>query len=709
MQIIINNEIQTVEPNNVVLYEAGKLLKTSINCGRCTLQDNGNEISWNKSARALLLLHKEKFHKLLEKTLPESQMPFEDTVFESETRKLVVRIKFEFFKQISDAGFPGDLADNVIKKFNDVIQSDAAELKAANALNLNSTNENYSKACEQLESEYVVKLHSKLRGEPKHLDKILTKCCVDILDKYDKKTSKFPFFITNDCRSVFQYRLLSRDREFATEYRAYMKQYMDDFRKVVDVIFDQILSDYELQVNTKLPTFPMSETELEFLLKSEKKIATSDFDLKTKTIPGRQRAASKAYIKHRRKSLVDSIKMDQENMSIFNMDASEYFSTRLWDEKIQPIRDRVKNGDYVEITEFQEEFSTFKNSYNLAARGPASSIVWDRRKKETDSWEENIVALISARPFDGKNIEFIYNNIMNSTLTLIDQLAADLGWGWAGNGQYRRAATGYKWICTMKTDGFWSDRLPSFMLYDFAHGFKNLVPSDPIIEYINPRQINTRIYGPYPEDNTITRKVDYTVTEQLTWESSTKFSFDQEISDSYKQGIKEMWETSIGLRFGFSQELFNKHGRTKTITRTESSTSEIFIPAGKRIQITSIVSDQSITVNYIATLIVTASLRIKGFLRLGSEEGPDANYHSEFRGKRSEKYWQYDFGDMTEIYDQMVQNRAPWLWNECQQDHPRISSVLEQLKDPKKYEYIVSGKFHGINGVRVEEKSTVLR
>ncbi|CAG8591766.1 10383_t:CDS:2, partial [Funneliformis caledonium] len=441
----------------------------------------------------------------------------------------------------------------------------------------------------------------------------------------------------------------------------------------------------------------------------EKKNATSDFDSKTKAIPGRQRSSSEAYIKRRRKALIDSINTEQNHMNIFNMESSDYFCTTLWDKKIQHIRDAVKNGDYVTITEYQEDFRTFKDSYGLAARGPASSIVWNRRKKETDSWEENIVRLLSARPFDGKNMEFIYNNIMNSTLTPIDQLAADLGWGWAGNGQYKRASTGYKWVCTMKSDGFWNDRPPSFMLYDFKHGFKNLVPSDPIIEYINPRQINTRIYGPYPDDFTITRKVDYIVTEQLTWESSKKFSFDQEISDSYKQGIKEMWETSIGLRFGFSQELFNKHGRTKTVTRTESNTSEIFIPAGKRIMVTSIVSDQSITVNYIATLIVTASLRIYGFLRLGSEENLDANYHSEFRGDRSEKYWHYDFGDMTEIFDQMIQNRAPWLWNECLHDHPRISSSVEQLKDPKKYEFIVSGKFHGINGVRVEEKTTVLR
>ncbi|CAG8645483.1 7821_t:CDS:2, partial [Funneliformis caledonium] len=194
---------------------------------------------------------------------PESQMPFEDTLFESETRRLVVRIKIEFFKRSSDAGFPSDICDDIYKKFIDVIRSNTAELKAINALYLSSTKEKYSETCEQLEAKYVVNLHSRLLGEPKRLDKILTKCRVDILDKYDKKASKFPSFITNDYRSVFQYRLLSRDTEFATQYRAYTEQYMDDFRRNVDDLYNQILSDYQIQVNTNLPTFPMSETELE--------------------------------------------------------------------------------------------------------------------------------------------------------------------------------------------------------------------------------------------------------------------------------------------------------------------------------------------------------------------------------------------------------------------------------------------------------------
>ena len=52
--------------------------------------------------------------------------------------------------------------------------------------------------------------------------------------------------------------------------------------------------------------------------------------------------------------------------------------------------------------------------------------------------------------------------------------------------------------------------------------------------------------------------------------------------------------------------------------------------------------------------------------------------------------------------------REPWLWNECKNDHPRLTSVLEQLKDSNKYEFIVSGRFNGINGIMIEDKTTIL-
>ena len=52
-----------------------------------------------------------------------------------------------------------------------------------------------------------------------------------------------------------------------------------------------------------------------------------------------------------------------------------------------------------------------------------------------------------------------------------------------------------KWSCNLDKVG-----LPSYELYDLKFEFKDLLPSDPIIEYINPRQVDTTIYGPYPTE-----------------------------------------------------------------------------------------------------------------------------------------------------------------------------------------------------------------
>jgi len=48
-------------------------------------------------------------------------------------------------------------------------------------------------------------------------------------------------------------------------------------------------------------------------------------------------------------------------------------------------------------------------------------------EKVSDSLDANVKRSIMARSYDGKNVESIYDDIRNSTLNLIDQLAADLG------------------------------------------------------------------------------------------------------------------------------------------------------------------------------------------------------------------------------------------------------------------------------------------
>ncbi|CAG8567426.1 12944_t:CDS:2 [Funneliformis caledonium] len=662
--------------------------------------------SCEKKSRILLFSSIKIFQRNLDNLIPYDQMPFKNIQLVLSTKKLIDRSINEFRQRSFDVDIPLDIADVICKNFSDTIKSQVAELKEINELSLNSTEQEYSRTCKQLLAEYVVKLYNSLRGEPEMFETIITKCTADIMKKYDKKIASYPEFIIKEHYHVFKNKLNSKNKKFRIEYNAYLKQYMKDFKKKVKAIHKNVFHEYKLEVNVKIPNIPMSLRELDILLYDRKDKYHSLFDTKTAALSG-QREASKAYIQRRKNILVESINEEQENMSRYNQDASKECCNNIWDKKVQPICDKVKKGDYDSLEKFQKELNTFEHSYRNEALGPEIDTVWKKRFKAIDSWKANIKRSFMAVPYNHKNIETIYNEIMKSTLTPIDRMAEHLGLAWAGSGHYRRTARGYTWDCTRK-DVNHKNKLPSYVLYDFKSGLKDLITSDPIIEYVNPREIDISIYGPYPTDTTITRKVDYSVTEQLIWECSKKFSFNQEASASYKQGVKEIWEASISLKFGFSQELFNKDGGTKTITRTESAVSDIFIPAGKRVQVTSISYDQSVTINYIAIFNVSASLRMEGVLLWGAES-PEKNYHQDFQEGGTGNHWSHDFGDITEIYDQMMQNREPWLWDECKRDNPELTSILGQLKDPKKYEFIVSGKFNGVNGVRVEDKVKILR
>ncbi|CAI2190636.1 8544_t:CDS:2, partial [Funneliformis geosporum] len=656
------------------------------------------------AARRLLFSSEEKCQIELEQLFPNGKMPFVMDHIKSEVKNHINRSIRKFRKQLSVSEYPVNLADDTIKKFSDIIQSQVDDLLDINESRLNQAKEDYRQTCEQLMAEYVVQLNNSLRGEPETFFTITSKCSDVIMSKYDQEIAKFPKFIIHNDRNIFQSNLISRNLAFRIQYDEYLKQYMDDFKKNVDDIYDNVIHEYKLKVNTKLPNIPMSEEELATLLYVNKVKYHLLFDSGTSALPG-QKKTSRVYVQQRKNVLVVRINTEQDNMIGYNKDASKECCNKIWDEKVEFIRDKVKNGNYDTLDRFHKDLNTFKNSYLLAASGPSIYSVWQQRLKEINSWEANIRRSIMAIPHNGKSVETIYNEIMKSTLIPIDELAKYLGIAWAGSGHYRRTASGYMWFCTKK-DVDRKYALPSYV-YDFKSNFKDLIPSDPIIEYVNPRQVNTTIYGPYPTDTTITRNVDYAVNEQVIWESSKKFTFNQETSASYKQGVKDIWEAFISLKFGFSQELFKKDGGTKTLTRTETSTNQINIPAGKRVEVTSIIHDQSVSINYIATFVVSASLKMDGTLLWGSE-GLEKNYHKDYQGG-SRTHWSHNFGDITEIYNQMMQNsREPWLWDECKRDHPKLTSVLEQLKDSQNYEFIVSGTFNGVNGVRIEDKIKVL-
>ena len=85
----------------------------------------------------------------------------------------------------------------------------------------------------------------------------------------------------------------------------------------------------------------------------------SDFDSKTKSLPG-QRKASEAYIEQRRNTLLDCIEKKQITMNRINNDTSNELCNSQWDKKVQHIRNKVKNENYVKLSEFKEDFRNFE-------------------------------------------------------------------------------------------------------------------------------------------------------------------------------------------------------------------------------------------------------------------------------------------------------------------------------------------------------------
>jgi len=163
---------------------------------------------WNKKAKNLLYSNEKTFHEELAKELPVTEMPFKDTYFELKVMKLLDRSKLEFRHQIAD--FPN--GDEIYKMFSDTIQSIITSLRNINTKSLNSVKNEYYHTVNQLIAEYVVNLNAALRGEPELFVTITTKHNDDIMIKYDQKTARYPVFIIDDNRPLFQYKVSSKCR-----------------------------------------------------------------------------------------------------------------------------------------------------------------------------------------------------------------------------------------------------------------------------------------------------------------------------------------------------------------------------------------------------------------------------------------------------------------------------------------------------------------
>ncbi len=110
-------------------------------------------------------------------------------------------------------------------------------------------------------------------------------------------------------------------------------------------------------------------------------------------------------------------------MNRINNDTSSEFCNSQQDKRVQYIRNEFRQCDIILILDFQEDFRNFE---------VLTQISFGMNEKVSDSLDANVKRSIMARSYDGKNVESIYDDIRNSTLNLIDQLAADLGSAQAG-------------------------------------------------------------------------------------------------------------------------------------------------------------------------------------------------------------------------------------------------------------------------------------
>lgn len=200
-----------------------------------------------------------------------------------------------------------------------------------------------------------------------------------------------------------------------------------------------------------------------------------------------------------------------------------------------------------------------------------------------------------------------------------------------------------------------------------------------------------------------------TITDSFTWGQSAG------LEASYKWGVKDTWEASVKGVFNANMSATN----TKTAT-TQFSTSistSLVLPANRTNVVNQMVFNQRTSLPYTAKVHVIPKLRFdNGFTKWGGGgdyvTNPNTSALKASARKGDRNYGDQDFTRSDEIRADAKADADPWHWRLAMQRKPYLTTILDNLADPRCYEVYVKGKWEGITGkysvTTVTPKTTTL-
>merc|ERR1719245_26965 len=295
-------------------------------------------------------------------------------------------------------------------------------------------------------------------------------------------------------------------------------------------------------------------------------------------------------------------------------------------------------------------------------------------------------------------------------------LAHYMGYAWCAGcrGQYvgedfRKDGDSWKADQSHMCSGHkWQERLEiaygdwDLIISDMAYG--DTVLTDLVPETIDEGQFTNNLRFPTTQvverETQVTRSVSH--TDENTWTHNVA----AEITVAYSPpdatgGPSSSFTFTYGHEWGSTT--INEEGEEDV--ETFSTSAEVTIEPYSSIGFRLILLKTKRTLPYTATILISFSVELKGFMRWGGNGGT-TNFHIDEHGSDNRNTIHYKFGDESvpfyeDLKDKSDQNELPWMWEEMRATHPSVQSYIDDLQYESRYQFELRGKFDDVSGKEV--------
>ncbi|KAL1966183.1 hypothetical protein VTN77DRAFT_4735 [Rasamsonia byssochlamydoides] len=554
---------------------------------------------------------------------------------------------------------------------------------------------------------YQTQLNGSLKPkeEPSSFDDITDATAYRDQFKQYFEQQKISGNLASDFLARFDARVSSLKADFRREYMTVHAEFLTYLENELARIIRLRLEDFKMEADSIAISKTLLRSELDSKLVAHARKTLNDFEANVKTFKISQ-ADGRNRVNTARHSLEDNVLAHQRSKFILLHTVVEVWNRQTMNKYGNVVLSGVADYTIDTVEKLSAAIDTAKESYFREACG------------EFDEKEKHWIAFQEKTPRLYENIRrcqnlFIIKDVDRASITsdmekrVIEKLRVDcadlanlLGMSWiCSDSKFALETTAQgnarsHLLCNLdQPDGYDSAHRTSLRFHDWKAEFSDFVFDDPIVQELEPFEIDT-VQGPRQDEDALVHvRLQTTQTETV---SNTNILMSK---------ISAEYSTKVGLDCVFSGNVKAAFESSAAFSNTKENQVQfgvnfdypVVCPANRKTTIHCLGYKQRVSVTYTAKVRLIPKLTFTGgFTRWGGKNNENPNF---LRGhNRQRVYHDIDNGYTNEFREKAAADANPWRWHDCIEKYKSVQTLVDRISADENYEMYVRGKWEGITG-----------